>query len=540
MIIESVVIMNEKMSKIFDQIANLNNREAVEFLISNNLHIDEETFKYLKQVVLSQVHFDEHMMILMDFFLGTQISENSLYIGKDGKIEKLDAQKALDETQKEFFSMLKDIKKLNFDKFDEVMKFLLEYYDPDFQYTKEDFEFIKQYGQDFISGKEKLTQEVEDFASKFEYQDQIRYNLGEYENKKKDLEQQLDYIKSDVLRSTHALRKAGLRGRIFDKDNYKTLKMQKVGYDTSYAQAQKLLDNFEKKHQSEQTEFKPVEMMKDELIDVLNKCYHLSLNKLNRKKIEEFKYILNSGINLEENFKSVQGRLRDAVLSLTFENGLYFCPELFADIASQLKLITGLYSEQNLQSSDLLILTENIRNLMARSRIYSQITISPEYRQHKLEYSKYIKGYKYTKEEITAKMNELNEEYKTIEKEENIENYIRGCADIFQKFLMIHPYTDGNGRTSRSMLMILLAKRGIFIPNIYSSYIERDSNSMFMVFGNEASINGNFTLFEDYLLARVQEFYPDLIKQDFSYLKEVHQNLLKGENKEENKNTMHL
>ena len=85
-----------------------------------------------------------------------------------------------------------------------------------------------------------------------------------------------------------------------------------------------------------------------------------------------------------------------------------------------------------------------------------------------------------------------------------------------------------DGRTGRGLLTVLLAKKKMFIPGIYDSYIERDSNSMYMVFGDAAALNNNYRLFEDYILARVQKYNPDLIKGDFSYLRDVYQQILNG------------
>ena len=164
---------------------------------------------------------------------------------------------------------------------------------------------------------------------------------------------------------------------------------------------------------------------------------------------------------------------------------------------------------------------------MGNNSIASDHYITTTYMSRSLGKSIYITGTNFSQEQIAEAMVKLNEDFESLKTNPNTEDYVRGCADIFQKFLMVHPFDDGNGRTSRTMLTVMLAQRDIFIPNLYDSYFERDPNSKFMRFGDEVAKNGNYKLFQDYLLARVQKYNPGMVQGDFSYLDSTYKELLK-------------
>ncbi len=74
---------------------------------------------------------------------------------------------------------------------------------------------------------------------------------------------------------------------------------------------------------------------------------------------------------------------------------------------------------------------------------------------------------------INEEMDNLNKEYNNLKRITNIEEYLNQAIIIFQKFVKIHPYKDGNGRTSRFLLDIMLLNRDILPPILYNSNYDR-------------------------------------------------------------------
>ena len=75
--------------------------------------------------------------------------------------------------------------------------------------------------------------------------------------------------------------------------------------------------------------------------------------------------------------------------------------------------------------------------------------------------------------EIPAQMGELEQAFIGLSGIEDTESYIESSIDIFTRFLQVHPYSDGNGRTSRALLDIMLINKGIVPPVLYDTYFDR-------------------------------------------------------------------
>lgn len=93
------------MMKEFNKINNLTQREAAEFLAENKLEIDEEIYNYLKQMTLSQIHFDENIQLLTQYYTQTDhiMIGNHLFVKEDGTIQKMTASKAREYDRQFFF-----------------------------------------------------------------------------------------------------------------------------------------------------------------------------------------------------------------------------------------------------------------------------------------------------------------------------------------------------------------------------------------------------------------------------------------------------
>lgn len=72
--------------------------------------------------------------------------------------------------------------------------------------------------------------------------------------------------------------------------------------------------------------------------------------------------------------------------------------------------------------------------------------------------------------DIPKKMDELFTKYEEIKKLQNDESYVLECYKLSQDFLQIHPYENGNGRTSKYLFYSLLLKRNILPFTITDSY----------------------------------------------------------------------
>ena len=106
-------------------------------------------------------------------------------------------------------------------------------------------------------------------------------------------------------------------------------------------------------------------------------------------------------------------------------------------------------------------------------------------------------------ENIEEEMIKLNQEYNEIKSIEDIDEYIKRIIIVFQKFVKIHPYKDGNGRTSRLLLDVMLLNRNILPPVLYDTNYDRgkklDSQS------HEYTINGDEKPIVNFINKRIEE-----------------------------------
>lgn len=108
--------------------------------------------------------------------------------------------------------------------------------------------------------------------------------------------------------------------------------------------------------------------------------------------------------------------------------------------------------------------------------------------------------------DVKSDMQQLGNEYEELKKIEDREEYINKAIYIFQRFIQIHPYVDGNGRTSRALLDIMLINRDIVPPVLYDTYYQSgklDSLSM------EYLQNGNKKPLQDYIKEQINKAQLD-------------------------------
>ena len=111
----------------------------------------------------------------------------------------------------------------------------------------------------------------------------------------------------------------------------------------------------------------------------------------------------------------------------------------------------------------------------------------------------------------------------------DIKEYVSECAKFMHNFIMIHPFTDGNGRTSRMIFQVMLAKRNILIPSLFDSSYHRiqsmyqklaiknglifDYLDNFSTADNLTTYNNDYTYIINYVINRVQQFNYNLLPE---------------------------
>ena len=170
-----------------------------------------------------------------------------------------------------------------------------------------------------------------------------------------------------------------------------------------------------------------------------------------------------------------------------------------------------------------------IRSAMSKAKATSDFKISDQLRENELasDNDGFIKGAMLNKEQIASGMKILSHMYDDILKISDTKEYVSECAKLLHDFIMLHPFTDGNGRTSRLIFQKMLANKNIFIPSLFDSYYHRiqygyEKNAIksghifeylnnFSTAENLTAYNNDYTYIVNYIINRVHLFYPDLI-----------------------------
>ena len=102
--------------------------------------------------------------------------------------------------------------------------------------------------------------------------------------------------------------------------------------------------------------------------------------------------------------------------------------------------------------------------------------------------------------EIKPAMNELFNRYESIKQIESDEEYAIACYKLSQDFLQIHPYGNGNGRTSKYLFYTLLLKRNI-LPftitddhHLTSCYLNTENNQSKYFYGRNKILNHRLSI----------------------------------------------
>ena len=219
----------------------------------------------------------------------------------------------------------------------------------------------------------------------------------------------------------------------------------------------------------------------------LRKWIRLHLKDINNLNTEEEK---------ENRIKQIIG---DYFLSVSnFSKYVY---NLKRDILGNLSMYKYVFCTNHRQQK-FIYLINDIRIHMYKEMIQigSKIT---EYRNYNFPFVEDV-FFQYTAktEEIEEKMNQLEIRYEEIKKIEDRDQYINGIIQLFEDFIKVHPYENGNGRSSRFLLDIMLINRDILPPILYDTYYDRfdlDTPS------NEYTMGNNIDPIISFIKGRIED-----------------------------------
>ena len=95
------------------------------------------------------------------------------------------------------------------------------------------------------------------------------------------------------------------------------------------------------------------------------------------------------------------------------------------------------------------------------------------FRTHNLNDTTEFFEYSTSPDKIESVIEMLNQQFANLMNIEDTEEYIKKSGELYYKFILCHPYADGNGRTSRYLINTLLAHRGIVMPALYNTAKEQ-------------------------------------------------------------------
>lgn len=210
-------------------------------------------------------------------------------------------------------------------------------------------------------------------------------------------------------------------------------------------------------------------------------------------------------------------------------NGKQYLKNMKKDIIACAQIYKYFWNEKWSKDKGFMELCNIIRRSLTKVRAQSDFRIDNKLRESQLasDNDGFIQGASLNKEQIVRGMEILSQRYEDIMKISDTTKYVSECAKFLHDFIMIHPFSDGNGRTSRMLLQVMLAKRNILLPSLFDSDYHRIQSvyqkigmkkgviyeylDNFSTAGNLTSYNNDYTYIIDYIINRVQQFNPGLI-----------------------------
>ncbi len=269
------------------------------------------------------------------------------------------------------------------------------------------------------------------------------------------------------------------------------------------------LDNDRKKIKSQIKDDTSYEEKALELIDKYKKNPDVPI--LTKKHLELAEKLIKAGLPQEVFTKVLLGLTYSMQTSSSINYDIF---KMQKHLQASCKIAQKMYSPEIIYAKSFQDMTKEVRKLLTAHEIKEDAELSTEYRTIPLknrlnateDISNVLKGKNLSQAEIKVKMEELDKEFEKAQQESDPEQYIRKCTQISMKFISIHPFDDGNGRTSRILLQTMLARRGILLPSPIENYFDRQHGTRYTRIEDECLRTENYTKIEDYIIEKVKQY----------------------------------
>ena len=237
-------------------------------------------------------------------------------------------------------------------------------------------------------------------------------------------------------------------------------------------------------------------------IDNIKKSYYQKLlniktsNKLSSISFDEMKKTYSRIRSEEKDEESAKENLLTVLSDKTNEKNLI--KDFVLDLEFNYQVLTFLFNTDCLNKDSIFDILYSIRRTMADNDISLMLQSFPvqnlkplgvHYRGGNLIKSNSFFANTSDYNNIDADMLELEYEYRVICQIKDDVEYLRNVYNLSKRFLQIHPFEDGNGRTFKYLFYYLCLKRNILPPTITdtmectSSYFDtfNDNNSDYIL-----------------------------------------------------------
>ena len=304
------------------KIENLSDRDAVKFLISNNVGMDKDVFEIVRQMTFSQVHFDEHIQ---------------RYCSRD-----------------EFRCMMSDLRESKFERLNDILRTALE----DIEEI-DPTEYLIQKNKENQGNKEEQPYQIRKRLKKQANQtiqsiEPVKLSWRDkrkYEGQKNASTAELVEAKAKLDEVKQKLNGRSLLSRIRDmlfnrkqKNCFKTEKEMLEGREEILTSE---LQGIEEKLGEVDKVYKTPEQYKTELLGALDIASNISVDRRTSREIKQIMGGLQEG-DFEEKLSSYYPKIMDSFHNINGNTPqIYEMKRSFLDIASQLKMTAGIFDEKN-------------------------------------------------------------------------------------------------------------------------------------------------------------------------------------------------
>lgn len=470
--------------EIFDDISTyqFDENSILDFVL--NEHEDINTFSYFRNMLFNLLELDNSLDRLISFFYkleyGSTIFGNITIVEGGDKLEVRPITLLNKEIEEE-----KDIYKKFSSGDTEILKSILDYY-------------------------EKLINELKKLKSEFKYDDLERLcedvdnvdfdinanqrRIKEYKEKIEEQKKNLDNNKPiivEIEKVSHE--KTNRTVTVYTYKYFKTFHYKK--YEKDMLAKIRILED----------ENKLTESKKNDLLNqIRNICQKNDANTIWTTLSEHYEYY-NRDVRIHNILKNIIDMQRYYELFL-YE--LYSASETCKSFSSLLDEFNG--------NLDLLRICSSIRKAFSENSLPTNSRYSNVW-QNNIRTTE-VRSFTQTAkaDELESVMDDLNNRFKSIMDMEPSLEFVKAVADFHFDFLKVHPYLDGNGRTSRTLLTLMLASKNILVPSLYSSSEEKSD----FYFNSNVALKGDYSVIENELLSRLIHFNPIILKEEKEELTE--------------------